>query len=537
MSVDKNVVMMAEQVGLFLAPTLRSIVGSLFAEAVGGLLGKMAEAQSATEKLRADLEIRSAAIDALTADLRQSRTDYDAKLLQLSELSGTLASKADLEGSAEAASRATAETERQIEAVATLLRETRATGEQQVSAIKDTVRDLTSTHATEMAALSKALEPVVAGVEVVRQTLDVVTAKQNEDLGFLSGVTNTLREELVAVSARVKSVEFAVDDTRNALVTESNERSTLKQGIAEVRASVVELQAAEPKLVTVKAEPDTALIEAAVSRAVGAIQVPAPDMDALAVEARTAAAEAAERLVPQVREALAANVRDEVSRAVAALPVPKDGKDGDPGPAGLMGAVEPFIEGCVYERLALVSHAGGTWQATRRTKTAPSANLPDWQGIAAGVSTVAVQATGNLRSVEVVAALTNGDTVRSTIEVPAMVYRDVYSGEAAYDPADVVTYAGSMWLALKKTTGEQPSKSPDAWRLVVKRGQEGKDGKDGKDGVQFQAGFDGEYEENKAYARNAIVTYASSIWMSKRPTKERPPYLSNQDNEHWLRLR
>jgi len=601
MSVDKNVVMMAEQVGLFLAPTLRSIVGTLFTEAVGGLLGKMAELQSTTEKLRADMEVRNAAVDAAAAELRGVCAAQDVKIADLAKYADSmLATKADLGDSQEAWGRAVAKTNSDVEAAQEACRETRAASEQQVSAIKDTLRDLTNDHGAQLVAVHRTLGPLSASVETLRQTLDSAVAKQSEDVEFLVTADHKLREELTScvvkmreayqlamdtmaetskltdigrglaaridsaadrvgatekvcdviaadlsgTLARLAGLEMAMDDTRKVLAEGIEERVALKQTAYSVQefaqtlqSSLVELQNAEPRTVTIKSEPDPALIDAAIAEAVKGIKVPVPDMRALADEARTVAIEEVNTLVPNVREALAANVRDEVSRAVAALPVPKDGKDGEPGPAGQMGAVEPFIEGCIYERLALVSHAGGAWQATRRTKAAPAPRSPDWQAIAAGVSSVAVHATNNLRSVEVIAALTNGDEVRSAIEVPAMVYRDVYSSEAAYDPADVVTYAGSMWIALKETTGEQPSKSPEAWRLVVKRGQEGKDGKDGAHGVQFQAGFEGEYEENRSYSKNTIVTYASSIWMSKRATKERPPYMSNQDNEHWLRLR
>jgi hypothetical protein len=78
------------------------------------------------------------------------------------------------------------------------------------------------------------------------------------------------------------------------------------------------------------------------------------------------------------------------------------------------------------------------------------------------------------------------------------------------------------------------------WKLAVKCGRpgaKGKDGVDGTHGVQFKAGYAGEYEEDKVYPQNSIVTYASSIWLSKRPTKERPPYLTGADSEHWLRVR
>ncbi len=56
--------------------------------------------------------------------------------------------------------------------------------------------------------------------------------------------------------------------------------------------------------------------------------------------------------------------------------------------------------------------------------------------------------------------------------VGSLLYCAVHELNRQYEMGDVVTQDGSMWVAMKDTTGA-PGKSPD-WRLAVKRGQDGK---------------------------------------------------------------
>lgn len=63
------------------------------------------------------------------------------------------------------------------------------------------------------------------------------------------------------------------------------------------------------------------------------------------------------------------------------------------------------------------------------------------------------------------------------IRLPMMLYRGVYQDSKAYEPGDVVTWAGSTWNANEATT-TKPGDGAKAWTLVVKRGRDGKDGRD-----------------------------------------------------------
>ena len=65
--------------------------------------------------------------------------------------------------------------------------------------------------------------------------------------------------------------------------------------------------------------------------------------------------------------------------------------------------------------------------------------------------------------------------------------------EGPFLKGDSVTYAGSLFLALKDTDGK-PEISPD-WKMFVKRGRDGKDGKPGTPGVRGETGLRGEKGE------------------------------------------
>jgi hypothetical protein len=93
--------------------------------------------------------------------------------------------------------------------------------------------------------------------------------------------------------------------------------------------------------------------------------------------------------------------------------------------------------------------------------------------------------------------------VEKSFAVPVVLYRDVFDAGRTYEPADMVTCAGSTWIAKRKTTQRPDEDGPGArdWTLCAKRGPAGKPGpaglkgQDGKDGAPgrdlTQIGSDG----------------------------------------------
>ncbi|HUU83310.1 MAG TPA: hypothetical protein VM243_07385 [Phycisphaerae bacterium] len=82
--------------------------------------------------------------------------------------------------------------------------------------------------------------------------------------------------------------------------------------------------------------------------------------------------------------------------------------------------------------------------------------------------------------------------VQRSYVLPLTIYKGVWESGVTYQPGDLVTDAGSLWVA-KVATTDRPSEtgpSPRPWQLVAKRGRDGKPGTDGKAGPQGPPGRD-----------------------------------------------
>jgi hypothetical protein len=603
--VNKDTVLLAEQVGLFLAPMFKELVESAAKNIASGVDAKVAEAQEgsaatvakfqeevAALKKRVDDETAqlgatfAAAVDSLRATFEKehaSLVSSQASLVEaqkeiLSAFSKTSDRVSSVEDEVKMVTRAfsekvdeaSAEHRGAISALVGAL--DKAVGDTKASIdrlTRDTSASADSVEKTFVAQLAeatvsfssscKALGSDIAGVQADYARLSTIcqdlaskttkiesaNAGSAERLDQMDVSLRTLQTNLDGVAAGLSS---SAQQLREALekdtvrieveyadlvkgVSGANERvhflgrelgaslDLLSKSVEELRQAHFEIAESVPKLV---------------EGAVSAIKVPAPDMDAIHTAITSMVGAEFEAMEPAWKRVVAANVREETAKAVSALPKPKDGTD------GVLPVMEPWVDGVVYERGAAVLHAGGAWQATQRTKTPPGGDLSGWRPIAVGVSGVDLSLAGDSRAVTLSVELSSGSVVSKTVAVPTLIYRRVYDDETQYDAGDAVTFKGSIWVANAKTKGAAPKEGEDTvWRLAVKAGRDGKGlkGKDGIDGVQFSAGFADEYVENKAYPPNSIVTYNSSVWLSKRHTKERPPYLTNQDNSHWLRLR
>src|SRR5690606_4393837 len=83
-------------------------------------------------------------------------------------------------------------------------------------------------------------------------------------------------------------------------------------------------------------------------------------------------------------------------------------------------------------------------------------------------------------------ALKCGDRVVSkSVPLRTVQYRDIYQDGETYMRGDLVTFGGSLWIAVKDNPEGKPrdGKSAD-WRLAAKHGR---DGRDGRNGIDFTA--------------------------------------------------
>lgn len=151
-----------------------------------------------------------------------------------------------------------------------------------------------------------------------------------------------------------------------------------------------------------------------------------------------------------------------VQEAVASIPAPKDGKDGDPGPegpAGKLGVAKAWSDRVHYEG-EVVTLAGSTYQATRDTGRAPPSD--DWIVIAAAGS--------------------NGADGRS------FKVRGTWAEDADYDAFDVVMLNGASFVAKRDAPGVCPG---DGWQLLAMQGKRGNQGDRGAAGPKGDRGEPG----------------------------------------------
>jgi len=98
----------------------------------------------------------------------------------------------------------------------------------------------------------------------------------------------------------------------------------------------------------------------------------------------------------------------------------------------------------------------------------------------------------------------NGERVKIfTFTVPRMKYHGVFQPETVYGDGDAVTRDGSVWIARRETTVTPGTENGDdrAWVLAVKRGSDGKQGLKGKDG-EGKAGKDGRDLTGRGWSSN-----------------------------------
>lgn len=71
--------------------------------------------------------------------------------------------------------------------------------------------------------------------------------------------------------------------------------------------------------------------------------------------------------------------------------------------------------------------------------------------------------------------LKSGDQVLKSIVLPMPVYRGVFDDGETYDVHDMVTFGGSVWVAVSGEGIRGKPGTVDAWKLAVKKGRDGRD--------------------------------------------------------------
>lgn len=166
-------------------------------------------------------------------------------------------------------------------------------------------------------------------------------------------------------------------------------------------------------------------------------------------------------------------IDEAVAKAFAALPVPKDG-------VGLAGALIDRGGNLV------VTLTDGSTRELGRVEGKDGAPGENGSHGAAGADGAAGRDGIDGLSIEdlsldydgeraVVVRFHRGDVRKEfTLTLPIPIYRGVFDKAAAYVRGDVVTYAGSTFIANEDAPEGQPESSK-GWKLSVKRGRDGKE--------------------------------------------------------------
>lgn len=190
-----------------------------------------------------------------------------------------------------------------------------------------------------------------------------------------------------------------------------------------------------------------------------------------------------------------------VERAVAAIPIPVngrdgldgkdgargadglDGKDGAPGEKGEPGKDGVGLAGALIDRSGslVVTLTDGT---TRELGAVVGKDGADGRDGLDGKDGAAGPAGLGFDDLDVVLAndgrtvvlsLARGEQRRTwEIPLPVVLDRGVFKAGEAYAKGDGVTWGGSWWIA-QRDTSDRPGEGSDGWRLAVKKGRDGKD--------------------------------------------------------------
>lgn len=253
--------------------------------------------------------------------------------------------------------------------------------------------------------------------------------------------------------------------------------SMMREAVAPLHKKIKHLEA---QIESTKTQ--EALVEDAVSKQIAALGTPKNGRDGVDGKDADIAA-------------LEAQVKTLVSEAVSAIPTPKDGADGRDGRDGVDG--KDGADGkdgksfTINEADELLQEKMARWELDferRATATLEKAidRMPkprdgvDGKDGADGLGFDDMQAEYDGER-GVTLKFARGDQVKSvSLRIPVVIDRGVYRADEGYEPGDGVTWGGSYWIAQQETKAK-PDTPNSGWRLAVKKGRDGKDGRDGID--------------------------------------------------------
>ena len=218
--------------------------------------------------------------------------------------------------------------------------------------------------------------------------------------------------------------------------------------------------------------------------------------DAAALVDVEALSKSAAALVPKAEDGKSVTIDDVrplveelVSKAVAALPAPEKGKDADMDVlkshvGELVRAIQPAaplpvpsveeIAGTFERRFSDLTLS---WERQARDtfeKAADRMPKPKDGQDALSLENFDMALGDDGRTVTV--KMQAGETViEKSVKIAAVIDRDIFKMDGAYEKGDGVSYGGSFWIAKCDAPKGVPGSGETDWRCAVKKGRDGKD--------------------------------------------------------------
>lgn len=236
---------------------------------------------------------------------------------------------------------------------------------------------------------------------------------------------------------------------------------------------------------SVTVEEVTPLILSEVSKAIAAVELPkdgAPGergKDGASVDPSTVEA----LVVTHVEKSVAALpplILAEVSKAIAEIPQPKDGEPGPVGPAGKDGV---GLAGAFIDKTGELVVTLSDGHVNQLGPVVGKDGAPGPAGVdAVGFDDIDVEFDGE-RTFAL--KFVRGEQTKTfgAFTMPAVIYRGTFEDGRLYQKDDCVTWAGAMWIA-KEATRIKPGdgEGKKFWTMSSKRGAEGPRGQKGEIG-------------------------------------------------------
>ena len=217
------------------------------------------------------------------------------------------------------------------------------------------------------------------------------------------------------------------------------------------------------------------------TKTVGPVKGPAGEkgMDAEPIDAQAVAEDVANKITPAVKAL--------VDDAVAALPLPEDGKDGRDGVDGKDGrGIEKAIiddNGMLVLKMTDIDDPFPVGVVKGKDGEPGRDGVDGVKGLDGrdgkdgrdGFSLDDFDVRHGDDSQTIILSFTKGDvTEEYELRFPVFTYEGVWAAGREYHPGNGVTWGGNVFIATEKTD-KKPDGPGSGWKLAVRRGRDGKD--------------------------------------------------------------